>query len=267
MAGLEVERFFPRASVVVVVDDRLQFTRACLFGLDEFTRYPNWELVIVDDGCGAATSEYLESWAGERPDVTVLRREQSSGFVSGCNLGMLRATGEYLVLLSNDTYVTEGWLADLLAHFRRDDKLGMLGPVTNGGDNEQVIPIDYPDLEAMATVARRRTRKHRAERSLLDSLHLFSAVIPRRVWEEVGSLDEGYSFGFFEDDDYSIRVSRAGYDLACAEDVYVHHHVTADTGARTVGDSQERFDEDRRYYESKWGPWAPRHHRAEPDQG
>ena len=82
-------------------------------------------------------------------------------------------------------------------------------------------------------------------------------MIPRRVWQEVGELDEAFGIGLFEDDDYAMRVRRAGYEVACAEDVFVHHHHSASIGALTQGAYQRLFRRNRLYFESKWGPWVP----------
>jgi GT2 family glycosyltransferase len=61
----------------------------------------------------------------------------------------------------------------------------------------------------------------------------------------------------FEDDDYAMRVRRAGYAVACAEDVFVHHHASASIGTLGTEAYDELFNRNRRYYESKWGPWTP----------
>lgn len=77
----------------------------------------------------------------------------------------------------------------------------------------------------------------------------FCLLIPRRVVREVGLLDEGFGPGGFEDYDYCLRVRLAGYELAIAEDVYVHHF-----GGR--GYVNMRYDAlregNREHYWSKW---------------
>src|SRR6185436_4216817 len=143
-----------------------------------------------------------------------------------------------------------------LAHFRADPKLGLLGPVTNSCGNESVIYIgEYGDMETMAVLARSYTRCHRRQRTKLRTVNFFCAMIPRCVWEEVGELDESFGTGLFEDDDYAMRVRAAGYRVACAEDVFVHHHHSASFNGLPAGEYDRMFERNRRHFEAKWGRW------------
>jgi GT2 family glycosyltransferase len=54
-----------------------------------------------------------------------------------------------------------------------------------------------------------------------------------------------------------MRVRSAGYGIACAEDVFVHHHASASIGALPPASYDELFNRNRRYFESKWGAWTP----------
>ena len=51
------------------------------------------------------------------------------------------------------------------------------------------------------------------------------------------------------------RVRKARYDISCAEDVFVHHHLSASFSALGGLEKQRLFEKNRAYYESKWGPW------------
>jgi GT2 family glycosyltransferase len=72
-------------------------------------------------------------------------------------------------------------------------------------------------------------------------------------------LDEQFGVGMFEDDDYSMRVRRAGYRIICAADAFVHHFGQAAFGKLIrSGDYDRLFDENRRKFETKWGiEWKP----------
>lgn len=258
-----VAPFFPKVSLIILAHNQLPFTQVTLESVERFSGYPHLEIVVVDNGSTDGTAEFLASWASGRDYAKVILNSSNRGFSAGNNLGAGASTGDYLVFLNNDIFVTAGWIGDLLAHFRGYPNLGLLGPVTNASGNESVIEIDYADMEEMAIRARLYTRTRRGRRTPLRVIHFFCVMIPRRVWEQVGCLDEGLGLGMFEDDDYSVRVRQAGFEIACAEDVFIHHHHSASFGELPRAVYQELFARNRRYFESKWGPWTPPVYREE----
>jgi GT2 family glycosyltransferase len=250
-----VESYFPKVSIIVLSYNQRKFTQVCLDSIERFTQYPNMEIVVVNNGSTDRTAKFLARWSSKRSWTRVITNESNLGFAAGNNCGARAATGDYLIFLNNDTFVTDGWVGDLLSHFRRCPKLGLLGPVTNRSGNESVIPIEYDNMEQMAVQARSHTASHRGTLTTPHVLHWFCVMTPRVVWEEVGELDEAFGMGMFEDDDYTYRVRAAGYEVACAEDVFVHHHHSASFGELSPAAYDELFAKNRKYFESKWGHW------------
>ena len=252
---------FPRVSVIVLTYDNLEFTQACLHSLEVHTQYPNWELLLVDNASNDGTQEFLADYAERNPRARLTQNEQNLGFAAGNNRGLEAADGEYLVILNNDTYVTRGWLLDLIRHMRRDPKLGLVGPVTNNIGNEAKIPIEYADMDEMQRAAVAYTSKHARQELDARVVAFFCAAMPRSVYERMGGLDERFGLGFFEDDDYCRRVEQAGFRIAIAEDVFVHHHLSASFSKLDDEKKQELFDRNRVLYEEKWGTWQPHKYR------
>jgi len=253
-----VAPFFPKVSVIVLSHNHREFTERTISTVEQFTGYPNLEVILVDNASTDGTPEMLTTWAARHEYAKTILHANNLGFSAGNNTGVRQSTGDYIVLLNNDVVVTEGWLGTLLAHFRANPKLGLLGPVTNTCGNESVVYIgDYHDVDKMAILARAYTGARRGLRTELRTANFFCVMIPRAVWNQVGELDENFGIGLFEDDDYAMRVRAAGYQVACAEDVFVHHHASASIGALPSEAYSELFNRNRRYFESKWGPWIP----------
>jgi GT2 family glycosyltransferase len=62
----------------------------------------------------------------------------------------------------------------------------------------------------------------------------------------------------FEDDDFSLRMRRAGYRVACAEDAYVHHVGQGSFAKLPAREYDEIWRRNQAYFEQKWGmPWRP----------
>ncbi len=259
---------YPPVSVVVLTYNNLEITKACLYSLERYSHYPNLELIIVDNGSSAETRSFLRSYEGSRPlaaikNVRILLNEKNMGFAAGNNAGIREASGDYIVLLNNDTFVTSGWVLDLIRHFRASPRLGLVGPVTNNIGNEARIQIEYATMQEMASESRSYTRAHSRELLRAERVAFFCVAISRAVLAEVGLLDEDFALGFFEDDDYCNRVREAGYEIGIADDVFVHHHLSASFDALDRKERDALFDRNRRLYEAKWGEWQPHVYRGD----
>ncbi len=251
----------PLASVIVVTYNNIELTKACLDSLDRYSNYPAVEVIVVDNASSDGSSEYLQKWANAAPDRNAILNEDNRGFAAANNQGLAAARGEYLVLLNNDTYVTPGWLGSLIGHLRREAQIGIIGPVTNNIGNEAKIDIQYETMAEMIERSASFTRRHLSGTFDLRTVAFFCVAIPRSVYEKVGPLDEAFGRGFFEDDDYCRRVEALGLRVACAEDVFIHHHLSASFNKLKVADRQALFDQNKAIYESKWGPWEPHSYR------
>lgn len=257
----ELPAELPRISVVILSYCSEALTRLCLESVLSRSRYPGLQVIVVDNGSNDGSPDYLRGLAEADDRVKIVLEEENLGFAAGNNRGIQCADGEILVLLNNDTQVFDGWLHCFVAHFAADPELGLLGPVTDNIGNEARIPIlGGADL---AAVARDRADEHRGQRFVTDTLAFFCVAIPRVVIDDVGLLDEGFGLGFFEDDDYCRRVRATGRRIAIADDLFIHHELSASFDRRNNPEHRALFERSRAYYESKWGPWQPHRYRSE----
>ena len=74
-------------------------------------------------------------------------------------------------------------------------------------------------------------------------------------------VDEQFVPGFFEDDDYCLRLGQAGYRIACAEDVFVYHELSASFDQLALAKRAAIFERNKALFEAKWGPWIPHQYR------
>jgi GT2 family glycosyltransferase/glycosyltransferase involved in cell wall biosynthesis len=253
----------PTASIIVLTYNNLHYTCQCLESIISQTTEPDYELIIVDNASEDSTPQYLEKFADKHPNTTLILNSKNEGFARGINQATAAAQGEYLVFLNNDTIVTPGWLEGLLKYLQ-DPSVGMVGPVTNNSGNETRIKVNYTDLDGMESFAREYTNLHLGQSFEISMLPFLCVALQRATWEDVGSLDERFGMGMFEDDDYSLRLKAKGYKLLCAEDVFIHHWGSA--GFSVVGFKKywQLYLKNLEKFESKWGiKWQPHHYREE----
>ena len=248
----EVAEAFAKLSVIVVTWNGLDFNGLCLESLLARTEWPNLEIVVVDNGSTDGTRELLEELARRDPRVRPIFHAENRGFAAACNAGLAAASGDFLVILNNDTVVTRGWAAALLRHLAADPKLGLVGPVTNAIANAAKVDVSYASVDDAPAWALEYTRTHDRQTFEIPMLALFCAALPRRVYEEVGPLDERFGIGLFEDDDYNRRVREKGYAIRCARDAFVHHWQMASFRRLGRDEYLALYAENKRRYEEKW---------------
>jgi GT2 family glycosyltransferase/tetratricopeptide (TPR) repeat protein/glycosyltransferase involved in cell wall biosynthesis len=261
-----IETSFSPVSVIVLTYNNWDYTAACLSSLRIWSDYPRLEIIVVDNASTDGTREKLLELARHDRRLRVTLNETNLGFAAGNNVGIRAATGEYVVLLNNDTFVTRGWVRDLIRPMQLDSTIGLVGPLTNNIGNEQKVRLVYGPMAEMQSQARSFIRERLRRRVETDNLAFFCVAIRKSVIDRVGLLDEAYGIGFFEDDDYCRRVKQAGYRMVIADDVFVHHHLSASFD--TLGaEAAELMARNRALFEKRWGPWTPHQYRPEPGFG
>jgi GT2 family glycosyltransferase len=253
------------ASVVIVTHNNLAFTKLCVHTVLANTGFPGYELIVVDNGSADDTPAFLRELERACPNVRVACNADNRGFAAANNQALALAGGEVLVLLNNDTLVPHGWLEGLTAHLAGDE-IGAVGPVTNRTCNEAQIDAPYRTYGEFVRFAADRASSHAGRATDIPMLAMFCLAMRREVFEEVGPLDERFGLGLFEDDDYSMRLRRAGYRTACAEDVFVHHFGEASFGGVACdGGYSGLLQANRKQFEEKWGvAWRPHGRRPDP---
>jgi len=246
------DRLFPLVSIVMVTYNNVEYTRACIRSVIRNTRYPNYELIIVDNSSTDDTRSYLSDLKKEYDHIRTIFNEENRGFAGGNNDGLRLARGKYLVLLNNDTLVTRGWLETLKAVLDNDADLGMVGPVSNSVGNEQMIPVGYNDMSGMEEWAEKYVQGHDLEIKKMTMLGFFCVMMKKDVFEQVGNLDENYGIGMFEDDDYCEAVKKSGYGLAYTKKVFIHHF--GSVSFKKLEDEAYRriWEKNKEYFEKKW---------------
>lgn len=258
------EAVFPLVSIIVLCYNQLDHTKKCVESILNRTAYPNYELIIVDNCSADGTAEYLRELEKQESRVRVQINETNRGFAGGNNDGLRMARGEYFVLLNNDTIVTRGWLTGMLRHYRDGGRVGLVGPLTNSIGNEARIPVTYRDEKGIAVFAYDYTQRHIGEEYPHQGvLAMFCLMISRDAYETIGELDESFGVGMFEDDDYSLRALRHGFDIVMAEDVFIHHAESASFKKMDNDKRMTLYNRNREYFESKWHmKWKPHHCRT-----
>lgn len=248
----------PSVSVVVVSYNQWHLTERCLASLEANSDSQSLDVIVVDNGSKDETPTQLGLWAAQAPGRRrVIANEGNLGFGGAVNQGLAAATGDFLVVLNNDTIVSPGWARGLRRHLENDTGLGIVCPITNNIGNEaQVVLAGTTPAEVFAS-AKRYSLAKSGHTLPLTIAAFFCVMMPRAVYARIGDLDEQFFPGYFEDDDYCLRVKAAGWEIACAEDVFVYHELSASFDQEGAARKHAIFMRNKALFEAKWGPWTP----------
>ena len=252
-----ITKLYPTVSVGIVTYNNLELTKACYQSIKRYTRYPQLEIIFVDNNSTDGTPEWLEQTRKADPRVKILLNKVNYGFAKGNNQALEISTSEYFVFLNNDTLVTSNWIEGLLRHLLKERSIGLICPVTNEIGNEACVRVDYTDLDGLQPFAFDYTEKRTGLNRDLRMVPLFCAMIRADILKKVGGLNEDYKQGMFEDDDLSQSIKALGLRVSYAEDVFIHHFGRMSFKKIPTPEYQELFKTNKAIFEKKWGRWIP----------
>src|SRR5215510_11408318 len=245
-------------SILIPCCGMLEFTKVCVPSILKHSRSP-FELIFLDIGSLDGTAEYLAGVATVYPSlrVEVVRTQTDLGIKDACKDALAGARGQYLVLLNNDTIVTNSWLNQLIGLANMSPAVGAVGPMSNYAAPPQLVEaVPYRlsvlptggrpgifkgaaraaerngstpalvDVEGMQQFANEFREKNRGKWLESDRLGGFCMLLKREVLERIGNIDQWSDLGLFDTDILSSKTRQAGYTLACCRDLFIHHFGT-----------------------------------------
>lgn len=210
----------PEATVFIVAYNRLEKTKRCVASVLEYTEGIDYELLLIDNGSEDGTLEYFQSVPYPRKRIIRITRNLGSQYA--LNLAMRSFSGRYFVQITNDVVVTKNWLSNLLRCMESDPQIGMVTPGSSNISNLQEIPLVFSSYEEMQKKAAAYNQSDPRKWEQRLRLMTVILVIKRELIEQMGMIDRGF-YHDFGDDDFSVRVRRAGYKLMLCMDTFVHH--------------------------------------------
>ena len=220
-----------RVSIIIPNYNGKKYLGDCLDSLQrlDFPR-DTYEIVVVDNASSDGSREFI---AATYPDVVLIKAEKNLGFASGCNLGIKHSSGEYFVLLNNDTVVDSNWLKELVAVADTDPEIAIVGSKLLFKHDPNVIQNAMSYLTDRGDGGDLGT--HQPDEGQFDTIREgmaacgASMLIKRTLIEVIGALDEDF-FAYYEDMDLCYRTRLYGKKIVFAPKSIVHHIHSATSG-------------------------------------
>ena len=192
----------------------------------------NLEVIVVDN---ASKNDEASIISEKYPQVKVIRSEKNLGFAGGNNIGIKEAKGKYLFLINNDTYFKEFNIDSLIERLESSDKIGIVCPKLRfaWGNN----PIQFAGYTPLSNITLRNNaigfgEEDKGQYDIAHPTpyaHGAAMLIKREAIEKVGLMPECF-FLYYEEIDWSMMFTRAGYDIWYDPSCTVYHKESQTTG-------------------------------------
>ncbi len=223
----------PTVSIIIPNYNGEEVIKDCLDSVYS-SDYPNFEVILVDDASKDNSFSIIRS---SFPNTKILRNKRNLGFTRTVNRGIKESNGEIIVLLNMDTVVKKPWLSELVKVLISDEGVGIVGSKILDPDGKTVQHAGgiINSNGVSIHIGRGETDVGQYDRLReVDYVCGASMGFRKKLIEEIGYLDEGYSPLYYEDTDLAFRARRNGYKiLYVPESVLVHAENSSTDGLTT----------------------------------
>ncbi len=190
------------------------------------------EVIVVDN---ASKQDEASIISKRYPQVKVICSSKNLGFAGGNNLGIKEAKGKYVLLINNDTYFKKFHIDVLIERLESSDKIGIVCPKLRfAWGNNPIQFAGYTPLSSL-TVRNQAIGFGEEDHGKYNTphptpyAHGAAMLIKRKALEKVGLMPECF-FLYYEEIDWSIMFTRAGYEIWYDPACTVYHKESQTTG-------------------------------------
>ncbi|HJW84352.1 MAG TPA: glycosyltransferase family 2 protein [Anaerolineae bacterium] len=218
----------PDLSIVIVSWNTAALLRGCLSAIFAARPPGRLEIIVVDNASGDGSADLV---ATDFPGVRLIRNADNLGFARANNQGIAASAGRCVLLLNSDTLIQPDALAALVRFMDDHPEAGVIGPRLLRPDGEPQAYAFGGD-PTLAYLLRRglnrlvwRRPLHDWKTDRVQEVGWVSGaclLVRRAAIDRAGLLDENI-FMYFEDNDWCMRIRRAGWKVYYNPQVEIVH--------------------------------------------
>ncbi len=242
----------PKVSIIIPVYGQHLLTYTCLKSIVETCADQSIEVIVIDDCSPEPASLALHAVSG----VEFVRNDTNLGFLRNCNKAAAQASGEFLVLLNNDTIVTGDWLKSMLTVFAQYERVGLVGAklIYPDGVLQEAGGIVWRDGSAWNVG--RNDDAMKPEYNYLREVDYCSGaclMIARELWNTLGGFDERFVPAYYEDTDLAFQVRAAGKRVFYQPRAMIVHFEGRSSGTDLTSGVKQHQVTNQKTFATKWG--------------
>ena len=249
----------PLVSVIIANKDQKKVLQKCMESLEHDSTYRNFEILIVENNStGEEIFAYYEELEKTYDNLKILRYEKEFNYADIQNFAALKAKGEYLLLLNNDTWLENpDSIREMLMLCMRED-VGIVGARLLYPDDtiqHAGVIVGLGGVAGHAFLGEKKNAPGYFCRNLC--VQDYSAVtaaclmVKASVFREVGGMDTNLKVAF-NDVDFCMRVGEKGYRIVYQPSAVLYHDESRTRGAEDTEEKIERFQREIAYFQKRW---------------
>ena len=250
-----------KVSILIPSCDHGADLRTCVDSIYRKTTYADFEVLIIENNSKEdGTFRLYEQLQKEHPDNLRVLYWKGTGFNYSAlnNFGAKEATGEYLLLLNNDTEViTPRWIEEMVM-YAQQERVGCVGVKLLYPDNTiQHAGIGFGYLTLAAHMHKNFPVGHPGYMGRLvyaQDVYAVTAaclMVRKSVYDEVNGLDESFAVAF-NDVDFCVRVREAGYTNVFTPFAQLYHYESKSRGLDESPAKRKRFESEVKRFQQRW---------------
>ncbi|MBW4554985.1 MAG: glycosyltransferase [Trichormus sp. ATA11-4-KO1] len=253
-------RDYKLVSIIIPTRDLGNILDKCLTSIFEKTTYPNYEVILIDNGSQEEnTTRVISKWQEkESSRFRCYRLDIPFNYSKINNYAVNQAKGDYLLFLNNDIEViTPDWIDAMIEQAQRPS-IGAVGALLLYPDNT----IQHAGVVMGIGGVAGHSHKHYPGNSpgyfdQILTVNNYSAVTAaclmcrREVFEAVGGFAEELAVAF-NDVDLCLRIIEEGYRNIYLPHVMLYHYESKSRGCEDTPAKLARFIQETEYMQNKW---------------
>jgi GT2 family glycosyltransferase len=249
-----------RVSIIIPTRDHGDDVERCLRSLFDRSTYPDFEVILLDNGTeDEASLDIFARWLEREPErLKVVRYDVPFNFSKINNYAASAASGTYFLFLNNDTeVVAPDWIEAMVEQAQRPS-IGAVGAKLLYDDGTVQHAGVIIGLGGVAGHSHKyQPGGEPGYFGAVQTVNNFSAVtaaclmVRRSVFEEVGGFDEALAIAF-NDVDLCLRIQAAGYYNVYLPHVVLYHHESKSRGFEDTPEKMARFLREQQVMHERW---------------
>lgn len=249
----------PLVSILIPNKDHIDDLEKCITSIEEKSTYRNLEIIIIENNSDQEeTFAYYKTLEASYENVKVVYYDGDFNYSRINNFGETYASGDYLLLLNNDTeLIAEDAIERMVGYCMRED-VGIVGAKLLYPDDtiqHAGVIVGYGGVAGHTFIGKQA--KEPGYQSRIVAAQNYSAVTAaclmtkRSVFREVGGLSEELRVAF-NDIDYCMKVRSQGYLVVFDPDTLLYHYESKSRGLEDTKEKLDRFYGEMALFREKW---------------